>query len=963
MASVVTPISRSGTCSHAIRWASAAAAGASAAAAYTARMRLRTLGRLALEGVDFRRPKPLLLLAYLALEGPRERRFLSELFWSAAVEPLTSLRVALGQLRRGAPGAITTEGAMVATSIPSDAGELLSGLGGDELADPLGLYAGPFLDAVPLRDLGVELEEWVYRTREYVAQRLRHHLLRRAELEAVDGNVRRAAEGAVEALDLPGAPELDPEELERLYRVLVVCDSPRAAEVRREATELGIALEHRADEARSRLRLVVRAQRAAPRFRLPQPATSFVGRDVELLALASLIRREDARLVTITGLGGIGKSRLAARVAGEEIGRDPFGDAVGFVGLDAVTDPERIADAVADQLALRREEGEGALAVLARELGDSPLLLVLDNAEHLVAGAAAIADLLAACPRSTLLVTSRVRLGLTGEQLFPIEGLPFATDGPPADAMYSDALQLFVQRAKRVRLEFAVEPADLPHVREICRRVEGSPLAIELAAPWIRALPVEAIAEEIGHHLDFLTASSSDVPDRQRSLRATFEHSWELATLAERRALERLSVFVDGFDRPGAARVAGASIPLLAALVDASLIRHLPDGRFTQHPLLHAFAREKLARDSEHEWDARRAHAAYHRTLVEAGESALKGAGQAQALARLDGAYPDVRSALEWYVSEGMAQPAQGTAGALWRYWSVRGHLTEGRQWYRTALELGDADAATTERGKALSGAGVLAFMQADYDEARRLHEAAADVRRRLGEDWGLAASLYNLAGVHAVLGDLDAAAPIFEASVAAFRALGSDWSLALALGNLGVLRSARGDLDAAAACYEESLDLRRTAGDTLGVAETLVHLGNLSRRRGDEEAALVQLHRALALAVDVGERSALPPVLEAFASIFLATGDPLRAVRIWGAVAREREALELPLQADRVEAHALARAGARDAVGAAAFARAWGEGEALPFDAIIREVLEASDRAADGGGPGSSARGAGWGA
>ncbi|MFO7545151.1 MAG: tetratricopeptide repeat protein [Trueperaceae bacterium] len=911
-------------------------------------MRLRTLGRLALEGVDFRRPKPLLLLAYLALEGPRDRRFLSALFWSAAAEPMTSLRVALGQLRRGAPGAIATDGAMVATSIPSDAGELLSGLGGDELADPRRLYAGPFLDAVPLRDLGVELEEWVYRTREYIAQRLRHHLLRRAELDAVEGNVRRAADIAVEALDLPGAPELDPEELERLHRVLITCDSPRAAEVRREAAELGIALEHRMDEARAMLRRVVRGQRAAPRFRLPQPPTSFVGRDAELLALAALIRRDDVRLVTITGLGGIGKSRLAASVAAEEIGRDPFGDAVGFVRLDTVTDSERIADAVADQLALRRDDGEGPLAALARELGDAPLLLVLDNVEHLVAGAGRVADLLETCPRATLLVTSRVRLGLTDEQLFPIEGLPFATDGPPADAMYSDALQLFVQRAKRVHRDFAVEPADLPHVREICRRVEGSPLAIELAAPWVRAIPVEAIAEEIGRHLDFLTASSRDVPYRQRSLRATFEHSWELLTPAERRALERLSVFVDGFDRLGATRVAGASIPLLAALVDSSLIRHLPDGRYTQHPLAHSFAREKLARESENERDARSAHAAYHRTLVEEEEHALKGAGQAQALARLDLAYLDVRATLEWFVSEGRAQRAQGTAGALWQYWSIRGRLTEGRQWYRAALELGDADAATTERGKALSGAGVLAFMQADYDEARRLHEAAADVRRQLGEDWGVAASLYNLASVHAVLGDLDTAAPIFEKCVTAFRALGNAWSVALALGNLGVLRSARGDLDAAAACYEESLELRRAAGDTLGVAETLVHLGNLSRRRGDEGAALVQLRSALALAVDAGERSALPPVLEAFASLFLASGDPLRAVRIWGAVTRERETLELPLQADKVEAHARLRADARDAVGAAAYARAWGEGESLPFDAIVHEVLDAPDRGAE---------------
>lgn len=916
-------------------------------------MRLRTLGGVCLDGTDFARPKPLLLLAYLALEGPKHRRALAELFWGGASDPMSSLRVALSQVRKGAPGALVEEGERVAAGVACDAAELLVELDAGEIVDPLARYPGPFLDGLHLPDTGVELEEWVFETREYLAGRVRDAVLRLAEHDVAAGRSGRAAKRAGVARRLAGAPPMDPEELERVHRVLAAAGSPLAREVRAEAAGLGLSFAPQAGAgtARSARRPIGWAGQGAALP--PDFGTSFVGRDEELVTLGSLLRRHDVRLVTVTGEGGIGKTRLTARAAAEELGREPFGDGVAFVRLDGLGDAAAVPGACADAIGAERARGEDPASAIARHVGSRPFLLVLDGFEHLTGAGAFVASLLGSCERLTAVVTSRTRLGLPGEQLLALEGLPIGV----ADDGGDDAVRLFVQRAKRVRLDFSPGRDELAAVASICRAVGGSPLAIELAAPLIRALGLAEIAEEVVRDPDLLATGTPGTPERHRSVRAAFASSWALLREGERRTLARLSTFAGAFDRAAAATVAGATIPTLVALVDASLLRAHADGRFRQHPLLRALGRDELDRDPEEAHETRRRHAGSIADLVEAAESEMKGPGQAAALALLDRAHDDVRAALAWATGAGERALARRIAGALWQYWSVRGHLREARAAFDAVLALGTADAPTRELGRALSGAGVIAFAQGDYDEARRRHEGAVEVRRRLDDRWGVAASLYNLGGVHAVTGDLDGARPRFEESLATFRALGHEWSVAVALANLGMLHAACGDVPAATACYAESLEIRRRIGDRLGAAEALGRLGSLAHRQGAHDRALAFSREALEAVVELGERSALPERLESLARVHLALGDAARAVRLWSAADRRRVELGRPLPPDARPTRAEDESAACAALSAGAVADARGTGREMDDAEAVADALGEPRPA--GAVPGTRGRGA----
>ncbi len=950
-------------------------------------MVLRTFGGLGLEGADFRRPKPLLLLVYLALEGPKSRRHISELFWPSAAQPMTSLRVALNQLRQAAPDALEADDVRVKAKVQADAATLLRALENGETAEAAALYRGPFLEGFYLSDWGAELEEWVYSTREFLAERVREALLALAEGDAAVGDFGAAAKRAEAAYTLPGAAEPGPEALERLYLLLVAGESLRAKDLRQEAKGYDISLSISRDEARAGFYVSQGVSERAPLApnNLPVRTTSFVGRDPELIELAKLLLEPEIRLITLVGAGGVGKSRLAVQAAYQELQAKAFPDGVYFVSLEALAETSLIPSTVASTLEIKLPGKDEALKELMRSLKDRQLLLILDNYEHLVEGATVASELIRGCPRLKLLVTSRERLNLEEEQLFRVEGLPLPTGGiSVTEAYYQDAIQLFLQRAKRARLDFTLTADNLPHVLLICRLLEGSPLGIELAAAWVRMMPPAEIAKEIAENLDFLAAGTRNIEDRHRSLRATFEHSWKLLNPQEQAVLRRLSVFVGGFTREAASQVVGASIPLLASLVDKSLLRVLPNGRYDRHPLLYGYTQEKLREHPEAQEETRAKHLDYFLALAEEVEPQLRGAEQALWLERLEAEHDNVRSALRYAEKSGKVQLGLRLVGALWWFWYVRGHLSEGRAWLTNVLSASEPGEPTSERAVALSGAGVLASFQGDYVSAQAFHEESLAIRRKLNSSQGIADSLHNLAIVVRMRGDYAKARALTEESLAIRRALGNKSVIAASLNNLGNIAALQGDYALAKTLYAESLALRQALGDERGVALLLNNLGLVTEQQGDNAAARVLFEKSLTIFRKLGSKQSLleplnnlgrvvrrqgdytlapslfyesltigqeidakpdiAEVLKEMAGLAAAQDELERAARLWGVAEALREAIGAPLPPDERPDYEREVAAVRARLGEAAFAAAWQEGRALSFEKALALALAPPD-------------------
>ena len=877
-------------------------------------MRLRTLGRLELLDTDFRRPKALLLLAYLAVEGPKDRHFLAELFWPSAANRRNSLAKVLSQLRREAPGACDLRDDRVHLALETDVGQLLEAIDERDAMGALELYRAPFLEHFYLANVGVELEEWVFATREFIAGGIRSLLVELALHRAARGRVAEATALAEAACDVAAAPPLDPHEIERLYPLLAVGNSPLTGRLRAEGEAFELDLPGSAEAVGGRLGQG--PNRPLPGMGLPTRGTAFIGRELEVAEISTMLQKDACRLVTILGPGGAGKTRLAVEVARQQLEAGRFSDGVAFVTLEALSDADAIPVRIVEALGLGLQGGDTPLAQVLGYLGERQLLLVFDNFEHLLGGSVLIDELLAACPQVMCLVTSRERLHLAGEWLFSLDGLIHPTDRTVAvdRARDYDAVKLFLDRARQTRNDFELGAGNWPGVADICELVEGLPLALELAASWVRVMPPQDIADEIRRSVDILSADTRNLPPRHRSVRATFEYSWNLLEPKEQAVFRKLAVFSGGFTREAAREVSGADIPSLTSLIDKALLRPWANGRFSRHTLLAQFTREKLSAHAEEDRGVRARHAGYFASWAERALGQLIDGQQAQWLERYELEHDNLRTALDWSVANEEAELALRLCVAVGPFWRRRAHFAEGREWLEKALSLPGVAAlpvlraralvfagdmarrlenygaalslyeeslailedlgATEELGSALTAVGIIAAEHGDYATARARFEASLAIDRQQGRRSGVAVALGNLATIAELQGDYPAARSLNERSLRIKRELGDESGMAVSFSNLGLIATYQGDYDAARSFLERCLRIERRLEAKENIVHTLSYLGVVDQRQGDYAAALAWHYQGLTLAREIGDKAGIAQMLQQLGSVASERGD-----------------------------------------------------------------------------------------
>jgi predicted ATPase/DNA-binding CsgD family transcriptional regulator len=688
--------------------------------------------------------------------------------------------------------------------------------------------------------------------------------------------------------------------------------------------------------------------------------TELIGREDSVAEAEAMLRRDDVRLLTITGPGGVGKTSLANALASTVA--DDYADGVVVVALQSVRDPGHVIGTIARSLGLFDGEGDLEQRLIAH-IEDRHLLLVLDNFEQVVDAAPAVAAVVAASPKLKVAVTSRTRLRVRGEQELPLE--PLSRDA---------AVRVFLERVRAVRPDFEPDETDLNAIAEICGHVDDLPLAIELAATRVKVLSPTAMLARLEHRLELLTSGSRDAPARHRALRDTIGWSVELLDDEEKELLRRLAVFVGGSTLEAVEEVCGGRLDALGSLVDKSLVR--VDGeRFGMLETIHEYTVELL--DSSAEADStRRAHAAYYLRFVQASRSGLAVADQARWRATLETDHDNLRAALRFSLDTGDEATALQLCASLWRFWFERGYLSEGRLWLEESLA--GASAASYARSRALSGSGVLAHYQGDYDRteqlcsdalelSRSLNDAkgiaeayaglalvsrtrgdyaaaetlfreALDVYEELGDEEGVAQAVDRLAMCLVVAADMDRARPLFERSLALFRQLGDSHGVALGLYGLAATRPA--GASAAAQLYaDESLDILRAVGDRRTYGKALWSAAEINVELGDVGTAAAQFEEALTLFVEFGDRWFGGIVLVSAGFLAAASGDAERAVRLVAVADAVRTALDVPLWPGFRARHESLLAETRSALGAQRFEAAWDAGIGIPLDAAVELI------------------------
>lgn len=687
---------------------------------------------------------------------------------------------------------------------------------------------------------------------------------------------------------------------------------------------------------------------SAPRHNLPVHATPLVGRQAELAELGRLLADPGCRLITLAGPGGVGKTRLAVRAA--RLFGEAFGDGAAFVALAPLSSAGFLITAVAEAIGLSFSGPDEPQAQLLAFLRDKEILLVLDNAEHLLGQGTAelLAALLQAAPALKLLVTTRETLKLQVEWVFAVQGLPVGGRAGEAQPAEGDAAKLFLQRAQRAQVGFVPRAGDEQAIVRICQLVDGLPLAIELAAAWVRTLSCAEIAQEIEANPAVLSISAADVPERHRSLQSVFEHSWALLSASEQSALRRLSVFRGGFTRQAAEHVAGATLAALSALVSKSLVRRAGAGRYDLHELIRQYARERL-RQAEAEDLTREALADWMLDFALSAQRQMYTPDASAALNAIEREHHNARAVLEWAL-----EPAAGVSAAnrvaiglrlmcaLFEFLFVRGHHHEALTFFQRLLARPEALSAMQARTEALTQAAYFYYLQYRHCEARAAVEEALVHSRALGDRKQLARGLEHRGLVAIAEGDLAAARADLEQSLAIWRELKAGFQEVELLSHLGDIALMQHDYDRAEQLYTQALNPGGSMPAGVQHPYPPRRLAHLVLRRGERGWAIELAHQSLRLNLAIKDARAMAACMVALASVARAQEDLVRAARLSGAVEGILASIFASLvPADR-EAHERNVEALKEHLMEPDLAAAWAEGRALSLEQAVDYALQA---------------------
>jgi len=795
------------------------------------------------------------------------------------------------------------------------------------------LYRGEFLHQLYIED-STEFEEWLLVQRENLHQKMQASYNYLANYYELHGDYQTARSNVKRQL------ELDPwrERAHRRMMRLLALEGDRTAalaqyEICRRvlADELDVEPSAETRELYEQIRLGKLDQKAhkVPDLHrlsinnLPVQLTPFIGREEELNHLGELINDPECRCITIFGPGGIGKTRLAIQAGADHISEFTHGAA--FASLASVKSTAGVIPAIANAINISSNGPSDSKEYLLNYLRAKQILLILDNVEQLLTRYAeqeqitqVLIEILQEAPKLKLIITTREALNLQGEWLVEVQGLSFPQLVEVEEIDKYDALTLFVQRAKRSLADFTLNEENRKDVARICRLVEGMPLAIELAATWVRVLSPAEIADEIGHSLDFLSASLRDLPERHRSIRVVFDHSWEMLSEKERQLLCKLSVFRGGFQRQAAENVAGATLVVLSTLVNRTLLRRTAAGRYDMHELIRQYCADQLSNDPQGNIEAHRCHYDYYLAFAEAAEKELQGRNQLEWLSKLEQDHDNFRVALEWALehdrtkSEDADLALRLSASLRW-FWRMRGHFHEGSEWLteafkcqperRTAVQasallgisllkngLGDLGAAIAPAeeciaifrdigdkqflAEALMIAGLTFLWQGIASSGLSRMKEALAIYHELGDPWGEAQALYRLGSYLSDYNGDPAGRTMLEESAAILEASGEKYLYTSVQISLGIVDLSLGNYDIALPRFESGLLAAREIKHPWGIADALTNLGCLYRIRGDFASAQSRFEESLRIYQEHGRNLWETDVYCAMAENAIVQGD-----------------------------------------------------------------------------------------
>lgn len=755
------------------------------------------------------------------------------------------------------------------------------------------LYRGEFLNQLFVED-STEFEEWLLVHRESLHQHVQEAYNYLANYYEVHEDYKTARSYLRQQL------ELDPwrEEAHRRMMRLLALDGQRTAALAQYETcrriladELDVEPSAETRELYEQIRLEKFDQKIEKSLdiltpsinNLPVQLTPFIGREDELKRLGQFINDPSYRCITILGTGGIGKTRLAIQAAANHIGG--FSQGVAFVPLASVQSTAGVISAIANSINISTYGPSDSKDYLLNYLAGKQMLLILDNVEQLLAKTdeqdqitQLLMDIFQTAPNVKLLITTREALNLQGEWLVEIQGLSFPQSVEVEEIKKYDALSLFVQRARRSFAGFSLSEENQLDVARICRLVEGMPLAIELAATWVRVLSPAEIANEIEHSLDFLSASLLDLPERHRSIRVVFDHSWQMLSAEEQQVLSKLSVFRGGFQRHAAEKVAGATLANLSMLVNRTLLRRTAAGRYDIHDLIRQYCANQLTKNPESKNEAQKSHYEYFFALAEAAETELQGPNQLEWLSRLEQDHSNLQVALAWAIDHDREKSKKGdlalrlSASLRW-FWRMRGHFHEGCNWYSEALKY-QPEKRTTSQASALLGMSLLKNGLGDLNAAIKPAEESVSIFRQLEDRHYLAESLMVAGLTYFWQGKAEAGQSRMEEALSIYKEIGDRWGEAQALYRIGsYLSDYRGD-PSGKIKLEESAVILEESGEKYLYTSVQIALGIVDLSLGNYDAALPRFERGLLAAQEIKHPWGIADALTNLGCLYRIRGD-----------------------------------------------------------------------------------------